>query len=227
MGQTFLPAGDATGIGERGINLSGGQKARVGLARAVYADHDVVLLDDVLAAVDAHVGKRIFEKCVRGYLQEKERKTVLLVTNQLTLLPDVDDVIVLEDGKVTGFGPYASLDIHAVGEEGGSLKKSPSATVLEHADLKRESSVPLVLRKSGVGNEENDKGKQSAGKEEGNAHHAGSTGVDDSGVLIKEETKSDRRMNGRDVYYNYFVTAVGGSWLSFILIVFWSMSTQA
>ena len=60
----ILPAGDSTEIGERGINLSGGQKARVGLARAIYADADVYLLDDPLAAVDAHVGAHIFEKYV-------------------------------------------------------------------------------------------------------------------------------------------------------------------
>jgi hypothetical protein len=53
-----LPAGDRTEIGEKGINLSGGQKARIGLARAVYANSDIVLLDDVLAAVDSHVGER-------------------------------------------------------------------------------------------------------------------------------------------------------------------------
>ena len=56
----ILPGGDLTEIGERGINLSGGQKTRVSLARAVYADHDIFLLDDPLSAVDAHVGSEIF-----------------------------------------------------------------------------------------------------------------------------------------------------------------------
>lgn len=60
-----LPAGDFTEIGERGINLSGGQKARVALARAVYANADVLLLDDPLAAVDAHVGQHLFTKCIQ------------------------------------------------------------------------------------------------------------------------------------------------------------------
>ena len=62
----ILPAGDATEIGERGINLSGGQKLRVSLARAVYADADLYLLDDPLSAVDAHVGKHIFEEVLSG-----------------------------------------------------------------------------------------------------------------------------------------------------------------
>uniref|UniRef100_A0A914CYF4 ABC transmembrane type-1 domain-containing protein n=1 Tax=Acrobeloides nanus TaxID=290746 RepID=A0A914CYF4_9BILA len=59
-----LPAGDATEIGEKGINLSGGQKQRVSLARALYSDSDIYLLDDSLAAVDAHVGKSIFENVI-------------------------------------------------------------------------------------------------------------------------------------------------------------------
>ena len=54
--------GDATEIGEKGINLSGGQKLRVSLARAVYAEADLYLLDDPLSAVDAHVGKHIFDE---------------------------------------------------------------------------------------------------------------------------------------------------------------------
>ena len=61
-----LPAGDATEIGERGINLIGGQKQRVSLARSAYQDADIYLLDDPLSAVDAHVGKHIFEQLVSG-----------------------------------------------------------------------------------------------------------------------------------------------------------------
>ena len=60
----ILPGGDLTEIGEKGINLSGGQKARVAVARAVYANADIIMLDDPLSAVDAHVGKAIFNKCL-------------------------------------------------------------------------------------------------------------------------------------------------------------------
>lgn len=69
----ILPAGDATEIGEKGINLSGGQKQRISLSRAVYCDADVYMLDDPLSAVDAHVGKHIFEQVVghRGLLNKK------------------------------------------------------------------------------------------------------------------------------------------------------------
>lgn len=64
----------------RSINLSGGQQQRVSLARAVYADADVYLLDDVLSAVDAHVGEHIFKHCVRGMLRDK---AVVMVTHQV------------------------------------------------------------------------------------------------------------------------------------------------
>jgi ATP-binding cassette, subfamily C (CFTR/MRP), member 1 len=58
----ILPAGDMTEIGEKGINLSGGQKARVSLARAVYADSDIILMDDPISALDANVRKQIFKQ---------------------------------------------------------------------------------------------------------------------------------------------------------------------
>lgn len=57
-----MPHGDSTLIGDRGVSLSGGQRARVSLARALYTDADIYLLDDPLSAVDAAVGRHIFDK---------------------------------------------------------------------------------------------------------------------------------------------------------------------
>lgn len=82
-----LPGGDHCEIGERGINLSGGQKQRVNLARAVYSDADVYLMDDCLSAVDAHVGRHIFEECFKRMLAGKTR---LIATHQLQYLPQAD-----------------------------------------------------------------------------------------------------------------------------------------
>merc|ERR1711990_1395412 len=64
----LLEFGDQTLIGDRGVTLSGGQKARVGLARAIYSDADIYLLDDPLAAVDSKVASRLYDTCINGYL---------------------------------------------------------------------------------------------------------------------------------------------------------------
>lgn len=94
----ILPAGDQTEIGERGITLSGGQKARINLARAVYAGKEIILLDDVLSAVDARVGKHIMNNCIMGILKDQTR---ILATHQLSLIGDADRVIFLNgDGSI-------------------------------------------------------------------------------------------------------------------------------
>uniref|UniRef100_A0A4W5PD84 Multidrug resistance-associated protein 4 n=1 Tax=Hucho hucho TaxID=62062 RepID=A0A4W5PD84_9TELE len=90
----LLPDGDLEVIGDRGATLSGGQKARVSLARAVYQDADIYLLDDPLSAVDAEVGKHLFEQCICGLLRKKPR---ILVTHQLQYLKAADQILVLKE----------------------------------------------------------------------------------------------------------------------------------
>ena len=65
-------------IGERGVNVSGGQKARISLARALYSDADIILLDDPLSAVDPEVAHKIFHECIKGFLKSK---LVILATH--------------------------------------------------------------------------------------------------------------------------------------------------
>jgi ABC-type multidrug transport system fused ATPase/permease subunit len=103
---SVLPGGAETEIGERGINLSGGQKARVALARAVYRDADVYLLDDPLSAVDAHVCDHLFRECIQGALKDK---TVVLVTHQAHLLSKCDLICVLDQGKQLCCDTYDAL----------------------------------------------------------------------------------------------------------------------
>ena len=104
---------DLTVIGDRGVTLSGGQKARVSLARALYADADVYLLDDPLAAVDPTVAKLIYDRCI-GPQSLLQKKTRLLVTHQLQYLTDSNQTIILSQGHIRAQGPFASLPVQHV-----------------------------------------------------------------------------------------------------------------
>ncbi|XP_039312865.1 probable multidrug resistance-associated protein lethal(2)03659 isoform X2 [Solenopsis invicta] len=101
-----FPQGDQTVVGERGSSLSGGQKARVNLARALYRQSDIFLLDDPLSAVDAHVSKHLFQECIQRYLAGKTR---ILATHQLQYIKGVDAIILLEQGKIKYFSHYQDL----------------------------------------------------------------------------------------------------------------------
>lgn len=103
-----LPDGDKTEVGERGISLSGGQKARLTLARAVYARADVYLLDDCLSAVDQHVGRHLIENVFgpHGLLSGKTR---VLATNSIPVLKEADFIVLLESGKIFERGTYPQL----------------------------------------------------------------------------------------------------------------------
>lgn len=139
-----LPDGDETVVGERGISLSGGQKARVSLARAVYARADIYLLDDVLSAVDSHVGKHIMEHVLgpRGLLNTKTR---VLATNAIAVLQQASYITMLKDGAVVEKGTYRELSamkgmvadmLRTAGQESGgssssSGSNSETSTVIE------------------------------------------------------------------------------------------------
>ncbi|KAK2947718.1 Multidrug resistance-associated protein [Blattamonas nauphoetae] len=89
-----------------GVNLSGGQKARIQLARAMYSDRYIVVLDDPLPAVDVHVGRMLMDDCILGRLKGQ---TVVLMTNQIHFLDRADKVVTLKDGKIIGQGRYEEL----------------------------------------------------------------------------------------------------------------------
>lgn len=103
---SLFPYGDKTIVGERGISLSGGQRARVNLARAVYKQADVYLLDDPLSAVDANVGRQLFDNCINGFLKEK---TIILITHQLQYLKEAEQIVIINDGAIEAKGTYQEL----------------------------------------------------------------------------------------------------------------------
>ena len=134
----ILPAGDLTEIGERGINLSGGQKARIGLARAVYSRKDIYLMDDPISALDAEVRKNIFKNVIFGHLKVK---TCVLVTHAIDFLCYAHKVVVMEKGRIITQGTYDEVKEHKV------VKK-----LLEVNDLNKNkvTEKKMKLNKEGV-----------------------------------------------------------------------------
>ncbi|KAJ5384831.1 ABC transporter integral membrane type 1 [Penicillium concentricum] len=102
----ILPNGDQTEIGERGITVSGGQKQRLNIARAIYFNAEMVLMDDPLSAVDAHVGRHIMDKAICGLLKDRCR---ILATHQLHVLSRCDRIIVMDEGRIDAIDTFDNL----------------------------------------------------------------------------------------------------------------------
>ncbi|XP_065752238.1 ATP-binding cassette sub-family C member 4 isoform X3 [Phocoena phocoena] len=120
----LLEDGDLTVIGDRGTTLSGGQKARVNLARAVYQDADIYLLDDPLSAVDAEVSRHLFELCI---CQALYQKITILVTHQLQYLKAASQILILKDGEMVQKGTYTEFLKSGI-DFGSILKKENEET---------------------------------------------------------------------------------------------------
>ncbi|KAG6962098.1 hypothetical protein JG687_00007325 [Phytophthora cactorum] len=127
-----------------GINLSGGQKARVAIARAVYhSNYDILVLDDPLSAVDPHVAHAIFSRCIMGLAREKTR--LLVLNSHYDLLKHADKIIVLQDGRIAGDGTYTDIlaqfpELHSLGD---TLDKLEQDVIDEHEDdEKTTTSAP-------------------------------------------------------------------------------------
>ncbi|KAL7752374.1 hypothetical protein RI367_002420 [Sorochytrium milnesiophthora] len=134
----ILEQGDMTPIGDKGVNLSGGQRARVSLARAVYADADIYLLDDCLSALDAHVDKHIFTQVIgnQGLLA---KKTVVLVAHGAHRLKHCDRVVMLNDGRISQQGSYDDL----LAQEGGFQTLIADYAAQEEQDESAKSESDL------------------------------------------------------------------------------------
>ena len=142
-----FPNGDLTPIGEHGVVLSGGQRARVSLARALYSDADIYLLDDPLSAVDCKVGKKVFEKCVQSILGQR---LCVLVTHHLQYLEFADHVILMKAGRVVIDGTYAET----MKEVTSLLNFSISEQENQKAKQLQEASSSISQRPALQGEEE-------------------------------------------------------------------------
>ncbi|KAL1335647.1 hypothetical protein HN51_030120 [Arachis hypogaea] len=195
----LLPGGDLTEIGERGVNISGGQKQRVSMARAVYSKSDVYIFDDPLSALDAHVAKQVFDKCIKGELRGKTR---VLVTNQLHFLSQVDRIILIHEGTVKEEGTFEELSnqgplFQKLMENAGKMEEYEEETVdTETADPKSSS-------------------KQVANGELNDTAKSGSKAKEGKSVLIKQEERETGVVSMK-VLARY-KTALGGLWVVVIL----------
>ncbi|XP_013195016.2 ATP-binding cassette sub-family C member 4 [Amyelois transitella] len=191
----LLPAGDATMVGERGSSLSGGQRARIGLARACYRQADIYLLDDPLSAVDTHVGKHLISECVTGLLRHSTR---ILVTHQLHHLRTADKIVILHNGEIETMGSFEEVS------------RSPLfAELLEEEEPPaEEGSRPQVLRQRTVSIQSHSSTSTFGNKEAEN-------------VLDEPEETAEMSGSGRvsgAVYSAYFRSGNGWTLLIFILI---------
>ncbi|XP_062965991.1 ATP-binding cassette sub-family C member 11 [Cynocephalus volans] len=194
----ILPFGDMTEIGERGLNLSGGQKQRVSLARAIYANRQLYLLDDPLSAVDAHVGKHIFEECIKKTLRGK---TVVLVTHQLQYLEFCDQIILLEDGKICETGTHKEL----------TEKKGRYTQLMQkmHKEAKQDTLPDTAKMAKKPGSESQ---AQATSQEE----H-----LNENNVLEHQLTKKEEMKEGslRWSVYHHYIQAAGGYVVCFMVFL--------
>lgn len=140
----MLPNGDQTEIGERGITISGGQKQRLNIARAIYFDADIVLMDDPLSAVDAHVGRHIFDNAILGLMKNKCR---VLATHQLWVLNRCDRIVWMEGGKIQAIDTFDNL-------------------MSQHKGFQQLMETTAVEKKKEDGDEEDEEEKE-AGQDDG------------------------------------------------------------
>ncbi|KAL7212544.1 hypothetical protein ACSBR2_015274 [Camellia fascicularis] len=197
----LLPGGDLTEIGERGVNISGGQKQRVSMARAVYSNSDVYIFDDPLSALDAHVGRQVFEKCIK---EELRGKTRVLVTNQLHFLSQVDRIILVHEGMVKEEGTFEYLSNNGVlfqklMENAGKMEEYVEEKE-DDENASHETATPVA---NGMTNELPKDAAQTDKKKEGKS------------ILIKQEERETGVVSGKVL--KRYKDALGGLWVVMIL----------
>ncbi|KAF0696310.1 Aste57867_12924 [Aphanomyces stellatus] len=217
-----FPAGDRAEIGPKGLNLSGGQKARVGLARACYSDADILILDSPLSAVDAIVANEIFTKCFQGLLKHK---TVLLVTHnpEIVASPEVDRTILIQDGQLvasdaapSGVKSTAPPLVAPLRPSKGYWGNNGDVTSVTYAPATREydmlvtpGTTPFNFHPS----------EMLFTPRESTANES----YDERGRLVVDEERKEGRVS-MDVVTNY-LNSMGGGW-AIIVIVGTMLATQ-
>ena len=205
---SVLVGGDFTEIGEKGVNLSGGQKARISIARAMYSDGDIYIFDDPISALDAHVGKNIMINCIAGYLKNKTR---ILVTHALQYTSFADRIIYMKNGEINWVGKYTDL-----------IKQSFYVDILEKVKNIEEEAKKKDTSNGGTENViSQDNGKKHKDADEISVGSVGSTMSSDAKKQIKRITKDEGKETGtidKKVYFAYF-EYIGGFCLVISLLI--------
>lgn len=162
----IMNAGDLSEIGEKGINLSGGQQARLGLARAVYQDKDIFLLDDPISALDAHVRKNIMNNVVNGMLKDKTR---ILVTHAIDFINMADKIVIMDKGAIVAQGSYDELlenpifqKLQAINEINIDVTKKDESKEEDNQSDKKSSSSKKSTPSAEVESEKSEDVKEDA-----------------------------------------------------------------
>ncbi|KAF9934457.1 hypothetical protein FBU30_001950 [Linnemannia zychae] len=232
----LFPKGDSTLIGEKGVTLSGGQRARVSLARAAYRDSDLYILDDPLSAVDPKVGRSLFENCINGFLKGKAR---VLVTHQLQYIKDCDTVIILERGKITHMGHVdevmnEEVEIKQFVKDGDELKSVRTRS--KFVDVLRE-----FARKASSGSTEDNDSKDSTAaltteakalectdKIVQEAENKAAADTEDDGASLMEKNLIVEEVADGETSFKSYVEffRIGSGWSKLILTVFCLAAAQ-
>ncbi|EDV91221.1 probable multidrug resistance-associated protein lethal(2)03659 [Drosophila grimshawi] len=208
----LLPHGDKTIVGERGASLSGGQKARISLARAVYRRAEIYLLDDPLSAVDTHVGRHLFDQCMRGYLRSE---LVILVTHQLQFLEHADLIVIMDKGKISAMGTYATMQQSGLNfaqllirpNKGDDELNENMNDACERFDNTKSQKI---LR-------------QTSQAESINSMSSLTESIAQDEPLTVQESRSEGKI-GLGIYKEYY--AAGSSWLLICFLLFLCVGTQ-
>lgn len=215
----ILEDGDESEIGERGVNLSGGQKARVSLARAIYSRASNLFLDDVLSAVDAHTAHHLYFECLKGDLMRG--RTVILVSHHVQLCaPGASYIVALENGRVLYKGDRQGFQSSGVMDKLAQSGSSDSL-VKDEAEVLADQTIEEKLLQTEMDDTKLDSSSTTkVQSEDGSSSAETPVGAEPSPKkgprkLVEEETRAVGRID-RAVWETY-VKACGGHpyWLLF------------
>lgn len=202
-------------IGEKGINLSGGQKQRVAIGRACYSSTaSLYLFDDPLSALDSHVAKHLFAKVLSSRTGFLKRKTRILVTNNISILPEVDQIIVMTNGSISERGTYDQLMSHL----------GPFADFIrEHGN---EKDVQLEKDETPVETESGKRTRTRTISSTASMERSGTLERADNEKQLIEDEKSESGNVKWSIYMDYF-RSLTAFWIVLILIGYVGMQTAS